>query len=523
MTEPHYDVVVRGGTIATALGTMRADVGITGETIAALARDLPPGRRDIDARGKLVLPGGVDTHAHIEQLSAAGIMNADTWESATVSAAFGGTTTVLAFAAQHIGMSLPKVVADYMTLARQGAVIDYSFHMIVADPTPETIRDHLPALIQQGHASIKVFMTYDRLRVEDEGLLDILATARDHGALVCVHAENHGMIAWMVKRLLERGYTAPKYHATSHPRAAECEAIERLVAMSALLDQPVMIFHVSTAEGAAIVRRARGEGIKIFAETCPQYLFLTRHDLDKPDVEGGKWMCSPPPREVRDQEALWRALDLGDLQCISSDHAPYAFDQTGKLRAGPNPDFKQIANGLPGLEVRMPLLFDAMVSRGRLGLEKFVELTATAPARIYGLAPKKGMIAVGSDADIVLWDPDREVELTDAMMHDKTGFTPYAGRRVRGWPDTVLRRGAVIVENGHLHAVAGTGQFLPRQGGSATTPSGSLSPEFDPTSNFGAVLMATTQKPSKMADSVSPTASTVPLPSMPVSLPVTSR
>jgi dihydropyrimidinase len=488
MTEPVYDIVVRGGTIATALGTMRADIGITGDTIAALARDLPPGRRDIDARGRLVLPGGIDTHAHIEQLSAAGIMNADTWASATVSAAFGGTTTVLAFAAQHVGMSLPKVVADYMALAKRGAVIDYSFHMIVADPTPETIKEHLPALIKQGHASIKVFMTYDRLRVEDEGLLDILAVARAHQALVCVHAENHGMIAWMVKRLLARGHTAPKFHATSHPRAAECEAIERLVAMSALLDQPVMIFHVSTAEGAAIIRRARGEGIKIFAETCPQYLFMTRHDLDKPGVEGAKWMCSPPPREVHDQEALWRALDLGDLQCISSDHAPYAFDDTGKLRAGPNPDFKHIANGLPGLEVRMPLLFDAMVSRGRLGIEKFVELTATAPARIYGLA-QKGTIAVGADADIVLWDPNREVELTDAMMHDKTGFTPYAGRKLRGWPETVLRRGVVIVENGRLQAAAGTGRFLPRRGGPAAAATGRLAPEFNPETNFGATLI----------------------------------
>ena len=489
MSAPLYDIVIRGGTVATALGTMRADIGIAGETIAALARDLPPGRREIDARDKLVMPGGVDAHAHIEQLSAAGIINADTWESATVSAAFGGTTTVLAFAAQHVGMSLPKVVADYSTLAARGAVIDYSFHMIIADPTPETIRDHLPALIKQGHASIKVFMTYDRLRVEDEGLLDILATARAHQALVCVHAENHGMIAWMVKRLLARGHTAAKFHATSHPRAAEFEAIGRLVAMSAMLDQPVMIFHVSTAEGAAIIRRARGEGVKIFAETCPQYLFLTRHELDKPGVEGAKWMCSPPPREAHDQEALWRALELGDLQCISSDHAPYAFDETGKLRVGPNPDFKHIANGLPGLEVRMPLLFDAMVSRGRLGIEKFVEFTATSPARIYGLAPRKGMIAIGSDADIVLWDPDRQVELTDAMMHDKTGFTPYAGRKIRGWPEIVLRRGAVIVESGSLHAAAGTGRFLPRTGGQAAAPNGRLAREMDPATNFGATLL----------------------------------
>ena len=288
MAEPVYDCVVRGGTVGTATGSMPADIGISGETIVALGTALAPGRREIDARGKLVLPGGIDSHAHIEQLSAAGIMNADTWESATTSAALGGTTTVLAFAAQHAGMALPKVVADYAALAKRGAVIDYAFHLIIADPTPETITEHLPALLRQGHASVKVFMTYDRLRVEDEGILDILATAREHNALVCFHAENHGMIAWMVKRLLDRGYTAPKYHAISHPRVSEREAFERLFAMSTLVDQPIMIFHVSTEEGAAAIRRARGEGVKVYAETCPQYLFLTKADLDKPGVEGAK-------------------------------------------------------------------------------------------------------------------------------------------------------------------------------------------------------------------------------------------
>ena len=489
MAEPVYDTVIRGGIVCTATGTMKADVGIAGETIAALGSHLPPGRQDIDSRGKLVLPGGIDTHAHIEQLSAAGIMNADTWESATVSAAHGGTTTVLAFAAQHVGMQLPQVVADYAALAAKGAVIDYAFHLIVADPTAETIAEHLPALIKQGHASIKVFMTYDRLRVEDEGVLDILATAREHGALVCVHAENHGIIAWMTKRLLAKGYTASKYHAISHPRLAEREAFERLIAMAALLDQPIMIFHVSTAEGAAVIRRARGEGIKIFAETCPQYLFLTRHDLDRPGAEGAKWMCSPPPREASDQEALWRALALGDLQTISSDHAPYAFDATGKLRVGPNPTFKQVANGLPGLELRLPLLFDAMVSKGRLGIEKFVELTATAPARIYNLAPLKGAIAIGADADIAIWDPNREVQLSDSIVHDRTGYTPYAGRRVRGWPETVLVRGRTVIDEGTLKTRPGTGKFLARQGGPAAKPGGLRESEMDPARNFGADLL----------------------------------
>ena len=279
MTEPVYDLIIRGGRVATTTDVFEADVAISGETIAAVGKGLPAAKREIDARGKLVLPGGVDSHAHIEQLSAAGIMNADTFESATVSAAFGGTTTVIPFAAQHVGMKLPQVVEDYHALAKKGAVIDYAFHMIIADATKETVEEHIPALVKQGHASIKIFMTYDRLKVDDEPLLDILLAARQSGAMLCAHAENHGIIAWMVKRLLARGYTMPKYHAVSHARVSEAEAFTRLIGMAALIDQPIMIFHVSTAEGAKVIRDARGQGLKVFAETCPQYLFLTADDL----------------------------------------------------------------------------------------------------------------------------------------------------------------------------------------------------------------------------------------------------
>jgi dihydropyrimidinase len=303
-----------------------------------------------------------------------------------------------------------------------------------------------------------------------------------------VHAENHGMISWMSKRLVEKGYTAPKYHGVSHPRVAEVEAFERLIRCSALLDQPVMIFHVSTAEGAATVRRARGEGLKVYAETCPQYLFLTAADMDKPGLEGAKWMCSPPARTEADQEALWRALALGDLQTVSSDHAPYAFDNTGKLSAGATPTFKQIANGLPGLEQRMPLLFDAMVTRGRLGIEAFVELTATAPARIYNL-PRKGQIAVGFDADLAIWDDRKQVTLNDNDVKDRTRFTPYVGRVVTGWPVIVVRRGNVIVEDGRLLAIPGSGRWLARQGGPAALPIGRREPEMHPETAFGADLL----------------------------------
>jgi dihydropyrimidinase len=488
LSDPVYDLVIRGGTVATANDVFAADVGITGETIVALGSHLAAGRKEIDATGKFVLPGGVDAHAHIEQLSAAGIMNADTFESATRSAAFGGTTSVISFAAQHVGMDVREVVSDYTALAKKGAMIDYAFHIIVSDVTDKVIAEDIPALVREGHSSIKIFMTYDRLKVDDEKLLDILAAAREAKALVCVHAENHGVIAWMVKRLIDKGYTAPKYHAVSHARVSESEAFTRLIAFSELLDQPVMIFHVSTREGAAVIREARGRGVKIFAETCPQYLFLTAEDMDKPGAEGAKWMCSPPARTTDDQEALWQSLALGDLQLISSDHAPYRYDETGKLRAGPNPTFKQVANGLPGLEVRLPLLFDAMVSKGRLGLSKFVELTSTAPAQIYNL-PKKGSIAIGYDADIAIWDPQRKVTLTDEMMHDLTGFSPFSGRTVTGWPEKVLLRGRVLVDGDTFTSKPGDGRLMLREGGKAATPSGRLAAEMDPAKNFGAKLL----------------------------------
>jgi dihydropyrimidinase len=483
-----YDIVIRGGTVGTSAGTFDADVAISGETVVALGRRLGAGKHEIDATGKLVLPGGVDAHAHIEQLSGMGVMGADTFESATGAAALGGTTTVVCFAAQHKGKSLTKVVEDYHALAKRGSIIDYALHMILADPTETVLREELPPLVKSGHASIKLFMTYQHTKVDDEQLLDTLIAARENKALVCVHAENNGMISWMGRRLVERGYREPKFHGPHHPRLCESEAIYRLCAFAELIDQPVIVYHVSTAEGARVIRDARGRGLKVFGETCTQYLTLTVDDLVKPGLEGAKWVCSPPLRQKSDQEALWQALELGDLQFVSSDHAPYRFDDTGKLRAGPDPAFKDIANGMPGLEMRLPLLFDAMISKGRYGVDKFVEWTSTAPAKMYGLDPKKGTIAIGSDADICIWDPKRRTTISDDIVHDNTGYTPYAGRTIEGWPVTVLRRGHIIADDGALKGSPGSGTFLPREAGEAARPTGRLSPEFDETKNFGARL-----------------------------------
>lgn len=458
------DLVIRGGTIATAADTFAADIGIRGNQVVAIEKGLPETKNQIDASGKFVLPGGVDTHAHIEQLSASGLMTADNFESATTAAAFGGTTTVLSFAAQHVGMDLAKVVADYHAAAKRGAVVDYGFHMIVADPTPAAL-EQIPALVEAGHTSLKVFMTYDRLKLDDEQMLDVLSAARDNGAFVCVHAENNGIIRWLTQRLLDRGHMHPKYHAKAHARTAEAEAINRLITLAEIVDQPIIVYHVSTIEGVAAIRNARARGLKVFGETCPHYLFLTEDDLDRPGMEGAKFACSPPPRTRADQEALWNALESGDLQVISSDHAPYAFDATGKLKHGPNANFKQIASGLPGIEIRMPLMFDAMVSKGRMGINAFVNLTSTQPAKLYGLHPRKGTIAVGADADVAIWDPTRETRISAKNLHDRTGYTPFEDVTVTGWPDVIVLGGRKLIFDGMCHGVPGSGTFLPRKAG----------------------------------------------------------
>ena len=487
-----FDLVIRGGMVVLPKGVEQVDIGIKGETITAIGEGLAPGRRDIDASGHYVLPGGVDPHCHIEQLSGGGIMNADSFETATRSAAFGGTTSVISFAAQHRDMNLIDVVSDYAARAQKGAVIDYAFHLMIANPDQQTIEHDLPALIKAGHRSIKVFMTYDKVQVNDEQLLDILFIARQNGALVCVHAENHGLLKWMGEHLIRRGYTAPQFHVISHPRAAEIEAIHRVIAFAEFIDQPIMIFHVSTAEGAELIRQARMRGVKVFAETCPHYLLQTADDLLLPDYEGARLICSPPQRTKKDQNSLWQALEDDTLQIISSDHAPYRMDESGKFSASLTPTFKQIANGMPGLEMRLPILFDAMVSQAAHNekhdaLTKFVEWTSSAPAQIYDL-PRKGALQPGADADIAIWNPKREIVLTDSL-HDNSGYNPYCGRHITGWPVIVIQRGSVLIEDGVLHAKPGQGRLMLRKAGPATQPTGRLAPEFDPSRNFEANLL----------------------------------
>ncbi len=485
-----FDTVIRGGTVVTAADSTQCDVGIRGGRITALAQDLPATDHEIDARGKLVLPGGVEGHCHIEQESSVGnVMSADDFFTGTRSAVFGGTTTTLSFAAQMKGQSLRKVVDDYHALAASKAVIDYGFHLIVSDPTEQTMNEHLPALIKEGMTSFKVYMTYDSLKLDDHQMLDVLATARQHGAMVMIHAENHDMIRWLTQRLLQGGYDAPKFHAISHVELAEDEATHRAIRLSELIDVPILIVHVSASEAMAEIRRAQTAGLKVYGETCPQYLFLTASDLDREGAEGAKYCCSPPPRDASHHDIIWQGLANGTFQVFSSDHAPYRFDETGKLAAGPNPTFPQVANGVPGIELRLPLLFSEGVGKGRIDIQQFVALTSTNVAKIYGLLPRKGTIAVGSDADIAIWDPDLEVTVTWDLLHDNVGYTPYEGRKLRGWPVTVLSRGRVAVEDGELKVERGSGQFLSRYLSDAAQPLNRLVPEMDVNRNFGAKIL----------------------------------
>jgi len=484
-----FDLVIRNGTVATAADTTACDIGIKDGVVATLGENLGPGAQEIDASGHLVLPGGIDSHCHIEQRSSAGVVCADDFYSGTVSAAFGGTTTVIPFAAQHRGQSLRQVVEEYHAAAGPKAVIDYAFHLIIADPTEQVMGQELPALIRDGYTSFKVYMTYDLLALDDRQMLDILAVARREGALVMVHAENHEMIKWLTGRLLERGLGAPRYHAVSHARLAEGEATNRAVTLAQLLDVPILLVHVSAGEAIEVIRDAQTRGLRIYGETCPQYLFLTADDLARPGVEGAKFCCSPPPRDHAAQQAVWTGLRNGTFQVFSSDHAPYRLDASGKLPHGDKTTFKEIANGVPGIELRLPLLFSEGVGQGRLDLNAFVALTATNHAKLYGLYPKKGTIAVGSDADIAIWDPERETEITAGMLHDNVGYTPYEGRRLRGWPTTVLSRGRIVVEDGKLAAPRGSGQFLPCVLSEAAKPLGVPVPELASVAVAGAALV----------------------------------
>jgi dihydropyrimidinase len=457
-----FDTIIRGGTVATASDTFAADVGISGGRIAALGHDLGDAGQIIDATGRLVLPGGIDSHVHLSQPSGPGIVMADDFESGTRAAAFGGNTTVLPFCLQERGHSLRQAVRDYHAKADGNCYIDVSFHLIISDPTEQVLGQELPALIKDGYTSFKVFMTYEDLALSDRQILEVMSVARKTGALVMVHAENFDAIRFLTDRLEQAGHTAPHFHGASRPIVVEREATHRAIALAELIDVPVMIVHVSNREAMEEIRRAQQRGLKVFGETCPQYLVLTEKDMEGLNMEGAKYVCSPPPRDVPSQIACWEGLQQGIFSVFSSDHCAFRYDTTGKLTPKGRTSFRWVPNGIPGVETRLPILFSEGVVKGRIDLNRFVALSATNHAKTYGLYPRKGTIAIGSDADIAIWDPTREVTISQDILHHGPDYTPYEGLRVTGWPVTMLVRGEVVVADGTLVGRKGAGQHLAR-------------------------------------------------------------
>lgn len=481
-----FDTVIHGGTLATADYVARGDIGVKDGRIAAIAEKIAGGARRIDAGGRIVVPGGIEAHAHIAQESSSGVMGADDYLSGSISAAFGGNSTFIPFAAQHRGQSVDSVIATYAERARP-SVLDYSWHLIITDPTPAVLTDQLPRAFDKGITSFKVFMTYDMMNLGDGGMLDILTVARAHGAITMVHAENNDMVKWMNRRLTERGLTAPKYHAISRPQLAEEEAINRAIQLAKLVDAPLFIVHVSTEGGAEIVRREKFRGARLHAETCPQYLALTRDDLDRPGMEGAKFVCSPPLRGRDTQAALWHHVAQGTFESVSSDHAPYRADATGKFLNGFDIPYPKIANGMPGIAARLPYLFSEGVVKGRITLEQFVALSSTNAARTFGCTTK-GRLAPGMDADIALWNPEARRKMRLADQHDNMDYTPFEGMELTGVPETVLNRGALVIEQGVLKAEPGQGRFFGRAPVDLSARPGFTAPEFDPAQNFGTDL-----------------------------------
>jgi dihydropyrimidinase len=455
-----YETVIRGALVVAGESETRCDIGISGGRIAALGERLDG--PVLDADGLIALPGGVDTHCHIEEPQPDGSVHEESFATASRSAFAGGTTSVVCFVPQFKGHGIWERFCEYRARAARGA-LDHAFHQIISDPTDAVLNDELPRVVAEGVRSLKAFLTYDTLHLSDAEFLRVLIAARRHQLMVHVHCENRDAIRGRTAALLAAGMTAPKYHAWSRPVMVEREATHRAIALAELVDQPIQVFHVSAAEVAAEIAAARARGLKVWGETCPQYLVLTAADMDRPGFEGAKFICSPAPRDAAEHERLWQVIREGMLDVVSSDHCGFSFGgERGKAVNGRDASFDRIPNGIPGLAARLPLLFSEGVSKGRITLADFARLTATNPARIAGLTPRKGAIAIGADADIVLWEATRRVTLTNALMQHAIDYTPYEGIAVTGWPVLTMRRGEVVMRDGVVSAAPASGQYMPR-------------------------------------------------------------
>jgi dihydropyrimidinase len=456
-----FELTIRNGTVATASETSRCDIGISGEKIVAIADRLPPGTRDIDAKGRYVLPGGIDSHCHIEQLSGMGIMSADDFYSGTVSAAFGGTTTIIPFAAQHRGTSVTTTVADYHERARTKAVIDYGFHLIIGDPTDKVLQDELPAAIRGGITSFKVYMTYPKWKLEDYQLLEIMSVAEREGALVMVHAENDDMIRWIAKHLIERGHGAPKYHGVAHSPLAEAEATNRIIMLSRLLGAPVLIVHVSSPEATNTIRAAQTLGARIYAETCPQYLVLTAEDMDRPASKARNGAAARRCATRRRRKRSGRAWATARSRSIPPTTRRTGSTRPRRFRAASRPPSRRWPTAFPASRCACRSCF-------RRRAEEAPHHQSVRGAGVdQPRAHVRPVPAQGHDRDRVgcrhrdLGSRSRKA-IDYSMMHDAVGYTPYEGHVYKGWPQTVLSRGRIVIENNQLRVERGSGKYLAR-------------------------------------------------------------
>jgi dihydropyrimidinase len=453
-------ILIKGGRIITAADDYIADVYVEDERISLIGESLDESAdKVIDASGKYVLPGGVDPHTHLD-MPFGGTVTIDDVESGQTSAAFGGTTTHVDFIIQPQGSSFSDAVDEWRAKANGKQVIDMGYHMAVTDLKEGGTLEELAGLPDQGITSYKLFMAYKgALMVDDETLFRTMQVAAETGALVMVHAENGDAIDVLVKEALAAGHTEPKYHALTRPPETEGEATNRAIQLARVAGSPLYVVHVSCAESVEPIQLAREKGWDVWGETCTQYFFVDYTFLERPDFEGAKYVYTPPPRDKANQDVLWNAVRTDTLSAISTDHCAFLWD--GQKTIGKD-DFSKIPNGGPGLENRLQMIHEFGVRGGRISLNRMVELLSTNPAKLFGLYPRKGTIAVGSDADIVVFDPEKRVTITAATQHSKTDYNLYEGTEVTGTPELVLLRGNVLVEGDELVAQPGIGQFVAR-------------------------------------------------------------
>jgi dihydropyrimidinase len=452
--------LIRNGTIVTAHETRKADVLIEGERISQVGPSLAVSSdaRVFDATGTYVIPGGIDAHTHLD-MPLGSIKSSDDFETGTRAAAFGGTTSIVDYATQVRGTRMRDALDAWWKKAEGRATIDYGLHMIVTDLAGAGL-ENMDALVREGVASFKLFMAYPHsLMVDDGTIFKALSQTAKNGALVCMHAENGSVIDVMVARALAEGKTAPIYHALTRPPRAEAEAVHRAIALAEIAGVPVYIVHLTSEDALNEVREARDRGVPAFAETCPQYLLLSIDELARPDFEGAKYVLTPPLRPKEHQPKLWDGLQHDHLQVVSTDHCPFCFADQKVLGKD---DFTRIPNGGPGIENRLQLIYHYGVNGGRITLNRFVEITSTTPARIFGLYPRKGEIAPGSDADVVIWDPEALHTISAKTHHMRVDYSMFEGFEIRGNARTVISRGEVIVHNGWFLGKPGRGQYLKR-------------------------------------------------------------